>query len=212
MIYDRPVYELMHEAADALPEPYRIPEIAAWFAEHYPKIKSSTVQAHVLGMTANHRSRHHYAWLASKDPLFFRVGYGQFIRFDPDVHTGNEEVAVPEPGEDDVSTPPATEEATEFVLEGQLEAFVVDNWARIDWGRPLRIWEGPDGTLGHQVSTPVGRLDLLCIDASTEALVVVEQARTPGGPCRRSDSALHRVGPRSPGAGGPSRRGAHHRA
>jgi hypothetical protein len=62
--YDRPVSELTHEAADALPEPYRIPDITAWFAEHYPKINSSTVSAHVIGMTANHRSRHHYPWLA----------------------------------------------------------------------------------------------------------------------------------------------------
>jgi hypothetical protein len=176
MIYDRPVYQLMHDAADALPEPYGIGQITAWFAEHYPKIKSSTVQAHVIGMTANHRSRHHYA-VASKDPLFYRVGYGQFVRFDPDVHTGSEDVRLPVGDEDELPTPAATGEAAEFVLEGHLEEFLVGNWERIDWGRPLRIWEGTDGTSGHQLNTPVGRLDLLCIDTSTDALVIVELKR-----------------------------------
>jgi hypothetical protein len=166
----------MHDAADALPEPYGIAQITAWFAEHYPKIKSNTVQAHVLGMTANSRSRQHYA-VGSKDPLFFRVGYGKFVRFDPDVHTGIEDIASPDGDEDGLPTAPATEGAAEFVLEGHLEEFLVGNWERIDWGRPLKIWKGADGMLGHQLSTPVGRLDLLCIDTSTGALVVVELKR-----------------------------------
>ena len=176
VIYDRPVSELMHEAADALPEPYRIPDITAWFAEHYPKIKSSSVSAHVIGMTANHRSRHHYPWLAAKEPVFFRTGYGQFVRFDPDVHTGSEEGPLSDEDEDALSSP-ATEEQAEFVRESQLEDFLLDNWERIHWGRPLTIWEGPDATLGHEYTTAVGRIDLLCIDASTDALVVVELKR-----------------------------------
>jgi hypothetical protein len=170
-----PVSELMHEAADALPEPYRIPDITAWFAEHYPKIKTSTVSAHVIGMTANHRSRHHYPWLAAKEPVSFRTGYGQFVRFDPDVHTGSEDVTLTD--DEDALTSPATEEQAEFVVESQLEEFLLDNWERIDWGRPLTIWEGPEGTLGHQYATEVGRIDLLCTDASTDALVVVELKR-----------------------------------
>jgi hypothetical protein len=35
----------------------------------------------------------------------------------------------------------------------------------------------PDGASGHQLITPVGRLDILCIDTSTNALVVVELKR-----------------------------------
>jgi histidine triad (HIT) family protein len=54
---------------------------------------------------------------------------------------------------------------------------LIDNWSRIDWGRPLRIWQGPDGRSGHQLATPVGRLDFLCQDSATDALVVVELKR-----------------------------------
>ena len=73
-------------------------------------------------------------------------------------------------GED---TPPVTGAVAEFVLEAHLEEFLLGNWNTVDWGRPLRIWEDASGVSGHQLSTPVGRLDLLCVDTSTNALVVV---------------------------------------
>ena len=64
-----------------------------------------------------------------------------------------------------------------FVLEAHLEEFLVGNWKSIDWGRPLEIWNGPDGESGHQLVTPVGRLDFLCSDRSANALIVVELKR-----------------------------------
>jgi hypothetical protein len=91
--------------------------------------------------------------------VFFRTGYGQFVRFDPDVHTGSEEVPLADDDEDVLTSLP-TEEQTEFVVERQLEDFLVDNWERIDWGRPLTIWEGPDGTLGHEYPTENGRINM----------------------------------------------------
>jgi restriction system protein len=65
----------------------------------------------------------------------------------------------------------------EFYLETYLEEFLLTNWHLIDWGRPLRIWRGPNGESGHQLSTPVGRLDFLCVDDSSGALVAVELKR-----------------------------------
>ena len=41
----------------------------------------------------------------------------------------------------------------------------------------MQLCEGPDGTSGHQFVTPIGRLDFLCIDQVTDALVVVELKR-----------------------------------
>ena len=63
-------------------------------------------------------------------------------------------------------------EPHEFYLEAHLEQFLVDNWSRIPWGRSLRIWEDPSGRSGHQLATPVGRLDFLCQDVTTGNLVV----------------------------------------
>src|ERR1019366_2090833 len=57
------------------------------------------------------------------------------------------------------------------------EEFIVTNWDLIDWGRRLSIWDGGDGRSGHQLSTPVGRLDLLAQDLDSGELVVIELKR-----------------------------------
>jgi restriction system protein len=71
----------------------------------------------------------------------------------------------------------AAEENAEFALESHLEEFLIGNWQSVDWGRPLQLWRGPDGQSGHQLSTPVGRLDFLCTDTAKDSLVVVELKR-----------------------------------
>jgi hypothetical protein len=82
---------------------------------------------------------------------------------------------------EDLEATPAAAADTEFVLASQLEEFLLAHWGAVDWGRRLVLWQGPDGTRGHQLSTPVGRLDLLCVDTSTNALVVVglQRGRSP---------------------------------
>jgi len=65
----------------------------------------------------------------------------------------------------------------EFALEAFLEEFLVSNWDGIDWGRPLELWESDSGEVGHQLATPIGRLDFLCRDTATGALVVIELKR-----------------------------------
>jgi len=84
-------------------------------------------------------------------------------------------VADDEAGADDCEAMPApvADADPEFVLATQLEEFLLGHWSAVDWGRRLVLWHAPDGTRGHQLSTPIGRLDLLCIDSSTNALVVV---------------------------------------
>jgi hypothetical protein len=180
MIYDRPVSDLMRDAASSLEPPFSVDQIVKWFGANYPKIKSNTIKAHIRGMTANDPSRHHYPGVASKEPVFFRSGYGAFVRFDPDLHTGEESVPVPGPDDDDVvdvlsDLPP--EQVAEFALESQLEHFLLANWTAINWGRTLQIWHDASGGSGHQYQTPVGRPDFVCIDPTTNALVVVELKR-----------------------------------
>src|SRR5579862_6463730 len=60
MIYDRPIWALMQDAAAELSPPYTVGKLIACFGEHYPKIKASSVRAHIKGLTANDPSRHHY--------------------------------------------------------------------------------------------------------------------------------------------------------
>jgi hypothetical protein len=158
----------MVEAAAQLDYPTSRAEVLQWFAEHYPEVKASTIRAHIVGLTANDRSRHHYPSLARREPLFTRRPDGSLGAFEGPVEDEADE------GEDSevAATPPL-----EFALEVFLEEFILTNWEGIDWGRPLELWESETGELGHQLGTPVGRLDFLCRDTATDALVVVELKR-----------------------------------
>jgi hypothetical protein len=179
LIYDRPIRVLMTDAAAELPAPYTVREIVGWFAEHYPKIKSSSVRAHIKGLTANDPSRHHYPTVAGMTALFLQQPDKTLLPFDAAASAAGADEDIDSLGDDVVTGDDAlvSEQAAEFVLEAHLEDFLAGNWASINWGRPLEIWVGPGDQSGHQLSTPVGRLDFLCADRRADALVVVELKR-----------------------------------
>lgn len=175
MIYDRPIWALMQDAAAELSPPYTVGEIIAWFTQHYPKIKASSVRAHIKGLTANDPSRHHYQ-VSGRTALFVRQPDRTLVPFDATAATDTDDDGEldDEPGLNDELT---LEQSAEFVLEAHLEEFLVGNWKSIGWGRPLEIWSGPGGESGHQLVTPVGRLDFLCSDHQANALIIVELKR-----------------------------------
>ena len=189
MLYDRPVADLMSESAAAMPRTFKASNVVDWFAQHYPKVKTTTVRAHVIGLTANDPSRKHYPGLAQRQPLFVKSSGGWLELFDADVHLADE----PEQGVDEEADEEAVDlssvdvvhlassqspaDAQEFYLEAYLEEFLLTNWARIDWGRRLGLWSGSSGQSGHQLATPIGRLDFLCEDLDNGALVEVELKR-----------------------------------
>jgi endonuclease len=181
VLYDRPVSELMADAAADLTPPFRPTDVVEWFRQRYPLVKDKTVRAHVIGLTANDRNRHHYAWLANREPLFFRHLDGALEPFDPDRHLTDDDGAVVPDGElvegIDSEATPLPSQAPQFFLERYLEQFLLDNWSSVGWGRRLVLWKGEDGRSGHQYATPIGRLDFLCVDEDTNALVVVELKR-----------------------------------
>ncbi len=175
MIYDKPIWLLMQDAAEELSPPYTVGEIVAWFAQHYPKVKASSVRAHIKGLTANDPSRHHYQ-VSGRTALFVRQPDKTLMPYDAtvDTDTDDEEELDDEPSlTDELSL----EQSSEFVLEAHLEEFLVGNWKSIDWGRPLEIWKSQDGESGHQLATSVGRLDFLCSDHLANSLIVVELKR-----------------------------------
>lgn len=175
MIYDRPIWALMQDSAAELSPPYTVGEIVTWFAQNYPRIKSSSVRAHIKGLTVNDPSRHHYQ-VSGRAALFVRQPDRTLARYDATAVTDTDD---DEQFDDelDLTDDVALEQSPEFVLEAHLEEFLVGNWKSIDWGRPLEIWSGTDGESGHQFVTPVGRLDFLCSDRTANALIVVELKR-----------------------------------
>jgi hypothetical protein len=178
VIYDRPVTELMVDAADAMSAPFTFQDIGRWFSEHYPKIKMTTIRAHVVGFTSNNPTRRYYRAAASRPPLFFRQEDGSLERYDADKHLGVGDTA---PGAadsalspDDLADVVGAEQIAEFAMESHLESFLINNWESINWGRQLQEWTGPGAERGNQLRTPVGILDFLCVDTASKALVVVE--------------------------------------
>ena len=64
------------------------------------------------------------------------------------------------------------------ISEIQLEEWLVENWDSVNFGRPLKLHEEDGEPVGQQYDTEtVGRIDLLCEDAASGALVVVELKR-----------------------------------
>jgi hypothetical protein len=171
MIYDRPIWALMQHATAELSPPYTVGEIVAWFGLHYPKIKASSVHAHIEGLTANDPSRHHYQ-VSGRTALFLRQPDKTLIPY------GVTAYPIPITMMNPVGTYEITvEQSSDFVLEAHLEEFLIGNWKSIGWRRPLEIRNGPDGESGHQLVTPVGRLDFLCCDRPANALAVIELER-----------------------------------
>jgi RecB family endonuclease NucS len=184
MLYDKPVAELMRDAAESLSDPTSANAVIQWFESNYPKVQITTVRAHIIGLTANNSSRKHYPSLAKRSPVFYQTSQGLLARFSSETHKLAESATTldAEDTEFDIDElalvqESATAATMEFALEAYLEEFILTNWALIDWGRRLELWEDSDGRTGHQFQTPVGRLDLLARDVDTDALVVIELKR-----------------------------------
>jgi hypothetical protein len=167
----------MAEAVRELEPPYAPDDVVAWFAEHYPRVSPTTVILHIRGLTVNDPQRRYHSRLARMRPLLWRRTDGSLEPFDPEVQTIEEVGMSAAEAADEAEPGLDTATAAEFYLEAHLEEFLLTNWNRIGWGRRLSIWHGEDGKDGHQLSTPIGRLDFLCVDQDTNALVVVELKR-----------------------------------
>ena len=64
------------------------------------------------------------------------------------------------------------------LIEVHLEQWLVDHWNQVNFGAPLQLYEEDGESVGQQYDTgAVGRIDLLCEDTSSGALVVIELKR-----------------------------------
>ena len=82
-IYERPTKSLMADWAKEHLSPgqtFAKSAVAQWFAEHYPKIKSTTVNMHVEAMAVNNPVRKHHPNVrpGSGNDLFYKIGPNQF--------------------------------------------------------------------------------------------------------------------------------------
>ncbi|MDE0717553.1 MAG: endonuclease NucS [Rhodospirillaceae bacterium] len=187
-IYDKPTRELMHEFAAqklTLGQVFAPKDAVRWFAEHYPKIKSGTVQLHVAAMSVNnHTERWHSPHIGPDKgwDLFFKLGVGQFRLWDPEKDpaprykadleadiaegiTKADDIAEESVGDDDPGS-------RKFAFERDLQNYLVQNLGLLEPG--LKLYEDEDGEFTG-VEFPAGqrRIDILAVGADG-AYVVIE--------------------------------------
>jgi hypothetical protein len=82
-IYDKSIKELFRVFADQQKEIFSVQDAITWFHDYYPKIKSSSVRAHLIRLTVNNPTRVHYG-ARKDDDLFFREDSGVIRKFIPE--------------------------------------------------------------------------------------------------------------------------------
>ncbi len=83
MLYDRSITQLLTEAITEMADVFGREDLEAWFSVRYPRVKRSSLHAHIVSATVNNRSRRHHS--ANPD-LVFRRPDGSFERYDPSRH------------------------------------------------------------------------------------------------------------------------------
>jgi hypothetical protein len=85
-IYEKPVWKLMYDMVEDLGirrgEVFSKEQALAWFGEHYPKIKQSTVSAHLIRLSINAPGRIHHRPKPEVDDLFFKIDAQHFRLYD----------------------------------------------------------------------------------------------------------------------------------
>lgn len=178
-IYDKPVRLLMKEyvKSNNITKGVIIQrdQVFAWFKNHYPKIKSGTISAHLLRMSINAPSRVHYSVSRTgDDDLFFQIDSSHFRLYDTgidplpiylrtDVVAGNPPILPDPEGETE------SEEMTGFAYESDLRDFLSINLNLIEKGLVLYEDEGIKG-----IEFPVGGrfIDILAIDRNGDFVVI----------------------------------------
>lgn len=144
-----------------------------WFSQHYPKIKTGTITAHLICLSTNAPSRVHYNAKEGDDDVFFQLDGSHFRRYEPSrdplpIYKSTEKPRRPGNGDDDDDEP--VETSDEFAYESDLKHYLAKNLAAIEPG--LRLYED-EGITGIEFPAGGRFIDILAVDANN-SLVVIE--------------------------------------
>lgn len=177
-IYDKPTKTLLREWASENLEKGRLftrADAVRWFGEHYPKLATGTITAHITSMAVNNtgRSGPHQGRPEpdSGRDLFWQVNRSQFRLWEPDTDPapiyyegGNIAPADPMDDEEDETI------SDTFAREQDLQQYLVRNLGAIESG--LRLYED-EGLTGVEFDAGGRRIDILAVDKDG-AFVVIE--------------------------------------
>ncbi len=139
--------------------------------------KKSTMSAHLIGLSVNHPSGHHYPW-ARKQAFLFSLGNGRYRCWNPEQDgkwvDAKDGPRLVDDNEGEVTENGYTMETGSFTssvsLERDLEKSLVIDLGQLEHG--LKLYQ-QEGLFGNQLDTGVvGRIDILALDKDNNYVVI----------------------------------------
>lgn len=176
-IYNKPVRFLMKDMADEFNlesgQSFTKQQSIDWFAQHYPKIKTGTIAAHLIRLSTNAPSRTHYNAKQTEDDIFYQIDGSHFRRYDfandpAPIRTGKTGGEPPSNGGSISEGDPPTG-SDEFAYEADLKNYLAKNLSIIELGLNLYEDEGING-----IEFPAGGrfIDILAVDSNKDYVVI----------------------------------------
>lgn len=175
-IYEKSTNQLLTEYIKANLTPGQIMEkdqIMNWFKTNYPKIKSNTVNCHIIKFTTNHRTRVHYNAGPVND-LLFQLPDKRLRLYNPEadpapIYEGvvGADEAISNENDNDEYT-----ESSEFAYESHLRDYLKNNLSIIEPGLKLYRDEEDSNIVGVEFDAGGKRIDILAVDKNDNFVVI----------------------------------------
>lgn len=173
-IYDKPVRLLLKDMVSSLNigegQIITRAQVLSWFESNYPKIKPSTISAHLIKMSTNATSRVHYNVNPNgDDDLFYQIDGKRFRSYNPQNDPPPIYVKQDEISRTDQTDEQESDQPSEFAYERDLKNFLAKNLHLLASG--LKLYEDEDIT---GIEFPAGGrfIDILAIDEKNNYVVI----------------------------------------
>jgi hypothetical protein len=175
-IYEKSTNQLLTEYIKANLTPGQVmdkDQIVNWFKTNYPKIKSNTVNCHIIKFTTNHRTRIHYNASPSND-LLFQLPDKRLRLYNPEtdlapIYESNIDAAE---AVDDGKDKDECTESSEFAYESHLRDYLKNNLHVIETGLKLYRDEEDDSIIGVEFEAGGKRIDILAVDKDNNFVII----------------------------------------
>jgi len=162
-IYEKSTNLLLTEFIKANLKPGQVmdkDQIVGWFKSNYPKIKSNTVNCHVIKFTTNHKTRIHYNAGPTND-ILFQLPDKRLRLYNPEtdpepIYEGT--VGPGETGDEDKEKDECAE-SSEFAYESHLRDYLKNNLHIIEPGLKLYRDEEDSTITGVEFEAGGKRID-----------------------------------------------------
>ena len=175
-IYEKSTNQLLTEYIKANLKPGQVmdkDQIVSWFKSNYPKIKSNTVNCHIIKFTTNHHTRIHYNAGPSNN-LLFQLPDKRLRLYNQETDpapiyassAGDVEIVEEEDEKDECK------DTSQFAYESHLRDYLKNNLHVIEPGMKLYRDEEDDTITGVEFDAGGRRIDILAVDQNDNYVII----------------------------------------